>query len=363
MSRTIRLLILALGLSALLAPAAQASPAQTSIMMDDDLLRLSRRQHRGGDPDAHEDARRRHRARDRAVEGRRGERAPVQVRDRQAARCGEDARAHAGPALPGGEPEDLPAPQLGPLRQPRQGGPEHRHQDLLQHHGPRAGVGARDAAEGQRPATFDLQAQGGGVQAVRDRGRQALRRDVPRRERQPRDPPARELLVAVERAQPGRLAVAAVGAARQPDGPGFAGDLPPAAPVRLPRPARERPPHRHATSSSWARRPRSARMRRPRSRRCARRCSCARSRASSPTGRPYTGRAASLRSCGDFAARGPLHANGYAHHPYTKNVPPNGRRPESRLADDGEHLEPRHAARRPVGEDQRLDQAAACRCS
>src|SRR4051812_37529953 len=39
MSRTIRLLTLALGLSALIAPAAtQASPTQMSIMMDDDLL-------------------------------------------------------------------------------------------------------------------------------------------------------------------------------------------------------------------------------------------------------------------------------------------------------------------------------------
>jgi hypothetical protein len=41
-----------------------------------------------------------------------------------------------------------------------------------------------------------------------------------------------------------------------------------------------------------------------------------------PNGTPYTGAAAAARSCGDFAARGPLIANGYAHHPYTKNVPP-----------------------------------------
>ncbi|MEA2218654.1 MAG: hypothetical protein QOJ35_1280 [Solirubrobacteraceae bacterium] len=41
-----------------------------------------------------------------------------------------------------------------------------------------------------------------------------------------------------------------------------------------------------------------------------------------PDGTPYTGAAAAARSCGDFAARGPLIANGYAHHPYTKNVPP-----------------------------------------
>ncbi len=35
----------------------------------------------------------------------------------------------------------------------------------------------------------------------------------------------------------------------------------------------------------------------------------------------YTGNAARLRDCGDFA-RGPLIANGFAHHPYTRNIPP-----------------------------------------
>lgn len=42
-----------------------------------------------------------------------------------------------------------------------------------------------------------------------------------------------------------------------------------------------------------------------------------------PNGIPYSGAAAAARDCGDFAARGPLIANGYAHHPYTKNVAPN----------------------------------------
>jgi hypothetical protein len=41
-----------------------------------------------------------------------------------------------------------------------------------------------------------------------------------------------------------------------------------------------------------------------------------------PDGNPYTGAAASARKCGDFASKGPLRANGYAHHPYTKNVSP-----------------------------------------
>jgi hypothetical protein len=41
-----------------------------------------------------------------------------------------------------------------------------------------------------------------------------------------------------------------------------------------------------------------------------------------PNGTPYAGADAAARDCGDFAARGPLIANGYAHHPYTKNVSP-----------------------------------------
>jgi hypothetical protein len=41
-----------------------------------------------------------------------------------------------------------------------------------------------------------------------------------------------------------------------------------------------------------------------------------------PDGNPYTGAAASVRECGDFASKGPLRATGYAHHPYTKNLPP-----------------------------------------
>ncbi len=40
-----------------------------------------------------------------------------------------------------------------------------------------------------------------------------------------------------------------------------------------------------------------------------------------PDGTPYSGAAAAARDCGDLA-KGPLTANGYAHHPYTKNLPP-----------------------------------------
>lgn len=44
----------------------------------------------------------------------------------------------------------------------------------------------------------------------------------------------------------------------------------------------------------------------------------------SPAGTPYTGADAKRRDCGDLA-KGPLPANGYAHHPYTKNLPPTQR--------------------------------------
>jgi hypothetical protein len=45
-----------------------------------------------------------------------------------------------------------------------------------------------------------------------------------------------------------------------------------------------------------------------------------------PNGTPYTGAAAQARDCGDLA-KGALAASGYAHHPYTKNLPPTQRDP------------------------------------
>lgn len=45
-----------------------------------------------------------------------------------------------------------------------------------------------------------------------------------------------------------------------------------------------------------------------------------------PDGRPYTGSSARVRDCGDLD-KGPLQASGYAHHPYTKNLPPTQRDP------------------------------------
>jgi len=44
-------------------------------------------------------------------------------------------------------------------------------------------------------------------------------------------------------------------------------------------------------------------------------------------GKKYAGRDAKRRACGDLARYGALRANGYAHHPYTKNVPTTKRHP------------------------------------
>ncbi len=44
-----------------------------------------------------------------------------------------------------------------------------------------------------------------------------------------------------------------------------------------------------------------------------------------PSGKPYGGRSARLRRCADFRRKGALRATGYAHHPYTKNLAPTRR--------------------------------------
>ena len=121
MSRTTRLLILALGLGALLMPAAaNASPVQTSIMMDDDLLvyrgdavatsALTQMKKLGVDTvrvtvlwkNVAENARFTKAEHREAPEGQ-----------------AQDRGAEADEALQAGQPEHVPDPQLGSLRQPR----------------------------------------------------------------------------------------------------------------------------------------------------------------------------------------------------------------------------------------------------
>src|SRR5439155_21117754 len=43
------------------------------------------------------------------------------------------------------------------------------------------------------------------------------------------------------------------------------------------------------------------------------------------TGNPFKGRAARARSCGDFKRYHTIRATAWAHHPYTKNLPPTQR--------------------------------------
>ena len=246
MSRTIRLLTLALGLSALLAPAAaHASPTQTSIMMDDDLL-VYRDDSTAPRADADEVARRRHRPRDRPVEDRRRERALHEGRDQEAPKGKfRTAASKQNKRFKATNPSTYPVRNWDRYDNLLKSAADRGDSGLLQRHGPGPGVGARQGADEEQGPARGVEAQARGLQAVRAGGRQALRRDLPRRERQPQRPPAREVLVAVERAQPGRLAGTAVGASRRRDRAGVAGAVSQAAPVRLQGPVRERPSRRH----------------------------------------------------------------------------------------------------------------------
>ena len=67
------------------------------------------------------------------------------------------------------------------------------------------------------------------------------------------------------------------------------------------------------------------------------------------SGAAFTGRASSARGCKDFARGQTIRAAAWAHHPYTKNLPPNQRDASSDSRDDGEHRRaagvPRHDRR------------------
>ena len=290
MSRTIRLLILALGSGALLAPAAaHASPTQTSIMMDDDLLVYRDDSTAAQRADADEVARRRHRPRDRPVEDRRREHALHEGRDREAQGQAQD-RARAAPeqALQGRPTRARTRSATGIATTTScKSAADRRHPRLLQRHRPRPDVGAREAAaKSYTRLRSDLEAQARGVQAVRAGGRQALRRDLPRRERQPRHccPRVRFWSLWNEPNQAGWLS---------PQWERRGGAIVPASPALYRKlhqygyrgPARHRPPRRHRhhphgrDGAAGLRRAQRAR------RRCVPASSCARSRASSPTAR------------------------------------------------------------------------------
>ncbi len=238
MSRTTRLLTLALAFGVLLVPAAHASPAQTSIMMDDDLL-----VYRDDDTAAKTLT---------AMKRLGVDVARVTVLWKTVAENARPTKAEIA-KLKGSKKENARKQAARfkatvPKTYPRRNWDRYdnlvrsaeagRHQDLLQHHRARPGVGARQAARVSALVARIVEAQARGLQAVRDGRRTALRRDLRRRQRRPQHPAARELLVAVERAQPGRLAVSAVGERRS----GVAGPVSQAAPVRLPGPVRHRPP-------------------------------------------------------------------------------------------------------------------------
>ena len=200
-------------------------------------------------PDAH--------ARDDALDGRRGRACDRALADRRRGRRSHEQgdRAHQGreeprqgprPArpLPPERPAHVPDPQLGSLRQPRQGGREARDAGVLHDHGPRAELRAPHRAAQPAQERRHVPALSVALSQLRGGRRQALLRHVPRRERGPPGAAPRVDLVAVERAQPARLAVAAVGEGQRRERARGADPLPRAAPGRRPGPRALRPRQR-----------------------------------------------------------------------------------------------------------------------
>ena len=131
-------------------------------------------------------------------------------------------------------PVDLPPPQLGSLRRPRPGGQARRHRRLLQRDRPGPGLRARKGPPQPAAQPAHVAPEGARVLQVRGSGGHALLRLLCRREPGPAGAAARVLLVAVERAEPGRLADPAVlvqPQAEAPD-PRLAAHLPEPVPLR-----------------------------------------------------------------------------------------------------------------------------------
>ena len=152
---------------------------------------------------------------------------------------------------------------------------------------------------------------------------------------------ARQPVVDLERAQPGGLAVAAVGDRRRAERARLAGAVPPAVPGRPPGPGRSAAT---ATTPSCSARPRrSARRCAARATGCGRCRSCASSPASRPTARSTPAPTPRAASCDDFAKNGPLKATAFAHHPYTKKARPDEGADRARRDHDRQHR-PRSAS-------------------
>ena len=289
----------------LAAPAAQAAPDQVSIIMDDDQF-LYR-----GDQTA---SRSLAAARSLGAEAVRvtvlwrvvGEGARLSnkrdraAEDRQAARQG----ARPAQALQARRPAHLPDAQLGPLRQPRQGRDPARHAGVLLDHRARAELRAPDRAAEPARERRHVQALPVALPRVRAGGRHALQRPLPRRERHPQGAAEGLAVVAVERAQPAGLAVAAVGERR--------------ARLAVRCTASSTTPATRACSSPATARTRSCSARRAplgspnrgarngiRPVPFLREVACV-----APNGQQYAGPAATARHCDDFARIGPLKATG-----------------------------------------------------
>ena len=281
-----KLLLASLLLASLAAPsAAQAAPDQVSIIMDDDQFLYHGDQAASRSLAVARSLGAEARPRDRAVARRRRGRGALEQGDR-APEDLEAARQGARPAqaLQGHQPAHLPDAQLGSLRQPREDRHAARHARVLLRHRPGPELRAPDRPAEPARERRHVQAHPVAVPRLRAGRRHALQRPLQGRERHPRDAAEGRPVVAVERAQPAGLAVAAVGERRAR----LARALPRAVLRRLPGPAALRATAR--TRSSSARRRRSARTSTGRATRSARSRSCARSRASRPTASSTRGR-------------------------------------------------------------------------
>ena len=321
-----------LALLALAAPAAAGQPAGDAV--DHDGRRpaaLPRRRRPRRRDAADEAARRRLRPRDRAVGGRR--------RARE-----DDRKGRKRTQLQGRQPAHLPQGQLGPLRPPRARRADARHRRLLQRHRPRPGWAHAKAPQQSRrkhARTWKPKAREffKFVKAVGTRY-DGTYRDENDGER---DPPARLLLVDLQRAQPGRLADAAVGEGQStvPWSPVMYREL-----WYYGRAALDQTGHSNDIVLIGETAPLGSNRQQPAVARSTRSASSASSSASTSNGKPYTGSAATQAQV--LAAEQDRHVPASRPGRTTRTrrlLAPTVRDTQPRLDHDGQHRRARGAAR------------------
>ena len=248
------------------------------------------------------------------------------------------------------QPEGLSEAQLGPLRPPR---PRDRASSASSPYfdvtwpGPSWAHGRAAALRAREPQDVEAQADASSPSSSKAVGK---RYDGTYKDENDHHAahPARVRVVAGQRAQPGRLADPAV-AARQARTRRActARCTSPGAARWTDRPRRRRDLHRRDRAAGQL----EAHVALARAPEAVHRAAALRARGHTDGG------------CSDFDKYGPLQATGWAHHPYTKRLPPLQPRLQPGLDHDGQPQRPADAAR-PAGRPDRPHRAAACRsCS